>query len=76
MMPLGAIGLATTRVMLALVRVHARDGRATVRSVAEEAHRGVAVTYRHLGIFSRLGLVDGWGDGIQGALRPLVRTIR
>lgn len=62
-------------VLMALIRVYARDGRATVRSVAEEAHRSVQVIHGRLGSLSERGLVAGTGDGTTGALRPLVQWV-
>lgn len=47
---------ATTEVLLALMRVHQRDGRATVRAVAREACRSVSTTHHHLTFLSDLGL--------------------
>lgn len=69
------ISPAATRVMRALLVVHARDGRATVRSVAAEAGRSLGPVHRHLRILSDEGLIAGFGDGCQGALRPLVSVV-
>lgn len=70
-LPPGALGPGATRAMLALLRVHARDGRATVLSVASEAQRGNAVTHQHLIRLERAGLVTGLGT--RGGLRPTVQ---
>ena len=62
---------AETRIMLALLRVHGQNGRATVRDVAEYANRSVGATYRHLCNLARRGLVDRV-EGTRGTLRPTV----
>ncbi len=62
---------AETRIMLALLRVHGQNGRATVRDVAEYANRGVAITPRHLSALRERGLVS-WTPGSDGTLRPTV----
>lgn len=66
---------AATSTLLALLRVYERDGRATVRSVADE--RGVALSsaYRLLDELRNEGLVT-WEDGQAGTLRPLVSVVR
>ncbi len=58
---------APTAVLMAVLRVYARDGRATIRSVAQEAGRNPSTTYAHLRTLRRARLVD-WADG--GTLRP------
>lgn len=58
-------------VLMALIRVHARDSRATFRSVAAEADRSLSVTYRSLSMLRARGLCD-WGTDQQGTLRPTV----
>lgn len=65
---------AGTEVLLALVAVHARDGRATVRAVAAAAERGVSATHVHLMRLRGLGLV-AWDPPRQGTLRPLVAAV-
>jgi hypothetical protein len=65
---------AATRVLMALIRVYARDGRATVRSVAAEVDLGASTTLAHLRRLRRFGLVD-WADGQTGTLRPLVGPV-
>lgn len=63
---------AQTRVLVALVLVYERDGRATVRTVAAEAGRGVMVVHAHLKVLRRLGFVC---HEHPGSLRPcLVRV--
>jgi hypothetical protein len=62
------------RVLAALLHVYARDGRATVRTVARAAGRSVGPTHKYLARLADRGLVAGIGDGVvrTGALRPLV----
>lgn len=69
------ISPARTRVMLALLAVYARDGRATVRSVAAEDGRATTTTYWHLFALADEGLVGGIGTDKRGALRPLVTAV-
>lgn len=68
--PLSPANLA---VLVALIRVHARDGRATVRTVSLEAGRNISTTHAHLRALRRRGLA-GWEDDRVGTLRPLVRV--
>jgi hypothetical protein len=68
------IGVGDTRVLLALVRVYERDGRATVRAVAELAHYSLDTTNRRLHNLADLELAGGVGT--RGALRPLVARVR
>src|SRR5690349_10765266 len=63
-----------TRTLLALVACHRRDGRATVRSVAEEAGRSVMTTYHNLLGLRERDLVT-WDEGRTGTLRPLVAPV-
>lgn len=70
----GIVSPATTRVLLAVVAVHQRDGRSTIRSVATQAGRCVATTYRHLLRLRDLGLV-AWDETKVGTLRPTVREV-
>lgn len=72
-MPDDAVSSETTRVMLALCRVHARDGRATVTSVVAECGRSRQRVHLQLHRLIDLELV-GW-DGGPGSLRPLVRAV-
>lgn len=66
---------AQTRVLLALVLVYERDGRATVRSVAEQAGlSSPGSLVRHLRVLRRLGWVT-WVDHRAGTLRPTVARI-
>jgi predicted transcriptional regulator len=65
---------AQTRVLLALIAVCERDGRATVRSVATEVGRAVRTTYDRLLDLRDVGLVD-WEEGKAGTLRPTVRRV-
>lgn len=58
-------------VMLALVFVYQRDGRATTRSVADHVGCQVSTAFRHLKTLRDDGLV-AWDDTLAGTLRPLV----
>lgn len=62
---------AVAAVMVAVVAVYDREGRATVRGVAEVAGVGVSQTFAALRVLRGLGLVD-WTDGCSGTLRPMV----
>lgn len=73
-LPPGAITPEATSVLLALIRVHARDGCATVRNVAEAAGYGwdnPAPAHRQLRVLREAGLVS-WEPRRQATLRPLV----
>lgn len=73
MRPAGALGSAPTRVLLALIQVHAREGRATVRGVAAELGQGSHdAAYRQLLELEAAELVE---LGRKGGLRPLVRPV-
>lgn len=63
-----------TIVLRALLDVYARDGRATVRSVADQAGRGIKSTHQALGALRRGGWVT-WDDHTAGTLRPLCETV-
>ena len=69
------VGPVETRVLLALVRVYARDGRATVRSVAKAANRSLQPTHVTLRQLRELGLV-AFEEGLASTLRPLVQPVR
>ena len=60
------IGPGATRVLIALLTVQARDGRATVREVAKEAGRAISTTYEALQRLARFDLVE-WST--SGTLR-------
>lgn len=64
-----------TRVLLALLAVYERDGRATMRAVAKAAGRNLTTTTSHLQALRRRGLVN-WEDGQQATLRPTVGKVR
>lgn len=66
------LSAAALLVLLALVDVYERDGRATVRRVALRAGRSVATTHGHLVTLRDVGLVE-WETYHAGTLRPLVR---
>lgn len=65
------VGNRATRVLLGLLLVDARDGRATFRSVARASGVGVGEVFYDLVDLRALGLV-AWEPGAQGTLRPLV----
>lgn len=62
---------ARTEVLLALIAVYQRDGRATVPAVALRAGRSRSTTHRLLVGLKDLGLCD-WPEGAAGTLRPTV----
>ena len=64
------IGDGATRVFAAVLEVYARDGRATVRSVAREAGVSKSTAHHHLRRLHAEGLVS-YTPGCQGTLRPL-----
>ena len=71
----GYLAPARTRVLLAVMRCHQRDGRATARSVAEECGLSVGSIWRQqLVPLRQAGLVT-WVDGRSGTLRPLVKVV-
>jgi len=70
----GYVTPARTKVLLALIAVHNRDGRATVRSVAAEAGRNVSTTFFHLRHLKAAGLVESTAIS-AGTLRPLVEVV-
>jgi hypothetical protein len=73
--PPGAVSSAATRTLVALLSVHQRDGRATVRSVGEEAgHASTGTTHEQLHHLRNLDLLT-WDEGRAGTLRPLVRVV-
>lgn len=70
--PDGALGNTHTRLLLALIRLHDRDGRATVGGVAQEAgYSSVGAIHHYLVELRDFGLVT-WEDGRAATLRPLV----
>lgn len=72
---IGMPSSAELRVLLALVHVVERDGRATVRTVADAAGlASKATAHRHLRGLRALGLVT-WTPRTLGTLRPLVRRV-
>lgn len=62
------------KVMLCLLHVYERDGRATFRQVADGAGLSLKTTYQHLIDLRAERQVD-WQDGRSGTLRPLVREV-
>jgi predicted transcriptional regulator len=71
-LPDEAISPALTNVYVALIHVFERDGRVTVRTVAEAAERGVSATHKALERLRDAGLID-WEQGRSGTLRPVFR---
>lgn len=69
----GDVTSAPTKTLLALIAVHQRDGRATLRTVAE--YRGVTFTtiQEQMRRLVRMGLAAQ--DG-AGTLRPLVWPVK
>lgn len=66
---------AESRVLLALVAVYTRDGRATMRGVARAAGLAtVSTAYCHLCALRNLGYVT-WDSRVPGSLRPLVAPV-
>lgn len=61
-----------TEVMIALLAVHHRDGRATVSTVAWQSSKSRGVVHRHLDHLEQAGLVARGG---AGQLRPLVSPV-
>lgn len=70
MKPSAALDDRLAAALAALVRVHARDGRATVRAVAVELHVGVSTAHELLEDLDVLDLIIG--KNRAGALRPRV----
>lgn len=75
-LPKGAVGPRATRVLLAVIRTHATEGRATVRGVTFAAgYKSTGDVYETLCELRRQGLV-AWDPGTRGTLRPLVGPVR
>lgn len=75
--PYTAVHPTETNVLLALIEVHRRDRRATVRAVAEEAGIAPSSAYLHLTQLRRRGLV-AWESAANvwhRTLRPLVAPV-
>lgn len=60
--------------LVAVAAVFWRDGRVTVRAVADLADLGVATVHSCLEGLKLCGLVD-WEQGRKGSLRPLVEIV-
>lgn len=69
----GVIPGPTAAAMMALIRVHARDGRASVRDVADEADCAQSTAHKRLHELAGLGLIIGLGT--KGGLRPAVEWV-
>jgi DNA-binding MarR family transcriptional regulator len=65
---------AQTHVLMALLRVYDRHGRATIRDVADEAGLSLSRTHSALGRLKLAGFV-AWEPGRAGTLRPLVEEV-
>lgn len=64
------------RTLAAVVRVHERDGRCTLRTVMSEAGlRSTATVWYQLHYLRALGLVT-WTLGMQGTLHPTVEVVK
>lgn len=62
--------------LAAVVRVHPRDGRCTLRTVMAEAGvSSTATIWFRLRSLKALGLIT-WAPGEQGTLRPLVKVVK
>lgn len=73
--PAGSEFLSTAeiRVLMALVTLYEREGRATVKGVTDLAGlRSTSTTHQHLTRMRRKGFVS-WHQGAQGTLRPLLQ---
>lgn len=69
----GTLAARHAATLLALIEVHRRHGRATLRMVQLAAgHGSLRTTHDHLHALAELGLVGG--VGVQGGLHPLVST--
>lgn len=68
-------GDGRARVLLAVVHLHALNGRTTVREVAAGAGLSLGSTHVHLNALRVEGLV-AWEDRTAGTLRPLVEVVR
>lgn len=66
---------APSRVLLALIRVYQRDGRATVRTVADEVGICLSTAHAHLTRLQGMGLV-AQTEGQTGTLRPTVQPVQ
>lgn len=75
-LPIGAARVTPRQfaILMALIRVHARDRRCTIRTVGAEAGAGVASTWVAIQQLRRLGLADHW-PAHAGTLRPVVRVV-
>ena len=73
--PDAALAPPLARTLAALIRVYARDGRATVQSVMVEAgYASRGDVHMHLSRLRGLGLA-AWDDGQQATLRPTVVAV-
>lgn len=68
------VGPRTTGVLRAVILLHERDGRTTVRGVAAATGLSLSATYHCLRRLRRLGLV-AWTDNRSATLRPVVRRV-
>lgn len=69
MSPNEALPAHEARALAALIRVYARDGRATVRTVAREDGRVFSTVHYMLCKLRKRGLV-AWTDGEHGTILP------
>lgn len=71
MTPYEAMHPTRAAVLTTLVRLHAAEGRCTVRAIAGEAGISVSTCHAHLLTLRRAGLI-AWEPERAGTLRPLV----
>lgn len=62
---------AATDVLLALMRLHHKQGWASVRTVGQVVGMSGSTAFHHLRVLREFGLVD-WEPARAGTLRPLV----
>lgn len=74
-MKIESAGDGETRVLLALLHLWERDGRATMRGVAAAAGLSLTVTKHHLDKLRNEDLVT-WEPHTGGTLRPLCEVAR
>lgn len=74
-MKVHSAGDGQTRVLLSLLHLWERDGRVTMRQVADGAGLSLTTTKKHLDSLRLEGLVT-WDEGTNGTLRPRVAVVR
>lgn len=71
MTPYEAMHPTRAAVLTTLLRLHAAEGRCTVRAVADELGISISTCHSHLTALRRAGLI-AWEPKRAGTLRPLV----